>query len=111
MSSSGVDIRTIGPIPKGAILTLAWDYDNFATRKGTTVSSVAWTQTDGSAMSLGTESLGSNVASCTFTAAQTGNSIIECLATFADTDAWPVYFKFKVVEPKTEVGSNTDYGS
>jgi len=110
MSSSGTQIETVGPMPKGAILTLAWDFSNFCSRKATTVSSVTWTQTDGSAMSIGTDSLDTNVATCTLTAAQTGNSIVECKATLADSDVWPVYFKFKITEPKVEVNSSSDYG-
>lgn len=112
MSGTQVQIVNVGTIPKGAILTLAWDFNNFCAtdKKNTSVSSATVTSDD-SAMSIGDPTTLSNVVTVTLTAAQEGRAMVKTLATLADTDVWPVYWKFEVIDPKVEVESwgTTDY--
>lgn len=109
MSGTQVQIDNIGVMPKGAALTLAHDFTNMVTDKGTTLSTATVT-TDDSAVTIGTPQIASNVVTVTLTAAQTGCAMIKILGTLADTDIWPVYWKIEVQDPRCDVQGSTDYG-
>lgn len=112
MAGTQIQIVNVGVWPKGAEITLAWDFNNFCAtdKKSTTVSSATVT-TDDSAISIGTSVTASNVVTVTLTAAQEGRAMVKTLAVLADGDSWPVYWKMEVIDPKVEVESwgTTDY--
>ena len=71
-----------------------------AGRLGTSVSSAAWAVEEGSSITLGADSLASDVAQVSMVSATTtGCSLIRCIATMANGEILPEYFKVDVFDP------------
>lgn len=72
------------PMNKGEIRTFEIDFTKEAGRLNTSVSSADWTTDNTSTISLGTQTLTSNVASCPITASQEGKALVKVAATLAN---------------------------
>lgn len=71
-----------------------------AGRLGTSVSSVAWAVEEGNSVTLSGEVLSSDEAQITMTSTTTtGCSLVRCIATMANSEVIPEYFKVRVFDP------------
>lgn len=86
-------------LPLGAKLTLSINWSNYLARLGKTASTSAWA-IDGNAVTVGNDSLASNVASAQFTAAHTGCAIAKNTLTMTDTDIAIEHLIINVYDPK-----------
>ena len=74
----------ISKIEKGEIIQFAFDFSVVADKLSTSVSSADWTTEDTSILSLGTEALASNRATCLVTGSNVGCGMLKVSATMAD---------------------------
>lgn len=89
-------------IPVGLQRYVDVDFAVAALRLGTTVSSAAWSVVSGTAASIsGTPTLASGIAQALIAthATTTGDTIIKCTATMADTQTDSKYFKIVTINP------------
>lgn len=76
------------------------DFKATAGRLGTSVSSVVWAVEEGSSITLGSDSLSDNIAQVSLvSSSSTGCNLIRCIATMANGEVLPEYFKVKVNDP------------
>lgn len=86
------------PLKKGAVRDVKINFGTTAGRLGTTVSSVAWSTTDTSTVSLGAESLTSGIATCRVTASEEGKALIKSVATMSNGEIEPATFCMEVID-------------
>lgn len=83
---------------KGEINQFSFDFAAAVSRLGTSVSSAAW-EADSNSVSLGAESLTSNVASVLITGSSEGCAYAKCTATLADGQKLIRKIHITVVDP------------
>lgn len=87
-------------------VTYKWDFSREASRRGTTVSSAAWTKQSGDTVTIANAALASSVASAEITGGNRGISIIKTVCTFADGTKSAKMLKITVLDPQDD-GVNT----
>lgn len=83
----------------GEDVTHKWDFSREATRRGTTVSSVAWSKDNGESATISNEALASSVASAQVSGSSRGISFIKTTCTFADGSTRDKYLKLTLLDP------------
>ena len=78
------DFELSKPMEKGDIRDIKINLVSAAGRLGTSVSTAVWGTDDTSTVSLGSQSLASNVSTCRITAAQAGEALIKITVTMAN---------------------------
>lgn len=79
---------------------LSWDIADLEADLNSAPASCVWSITEGSSVTLGTDSFSTTEVSCFITAASTGCSVVRALVTMADSvQQEPFYFKITVTEP------------
>lgn len=76
------------------------DFTAEASRRNTTVASVAWANVTGEVVAISNETLTGSIAKAQFTYSSPGNSEIRARCTFADTQVYDAFFKIHVVDPR-----------
>ena len=76
------------------------DFTGAAGRLGTSVSSAVWAVEEGNTVTLSGDVLSSNIAQVSLIcSSRTGCNLIRCVATMANGEVLPEYFKLNVIDP------------